>query len=124
MTSTDLMRFTQFVSVIYAPRYSSRLQTKIRARIGKRFGPWLVLDYAGTRERKAGRLALWTAQCTCGAIKTVTTNQLLKQSSCGHIRRQLRGERCHKKLTNRKVKLIKLMLRDGFSQREMLENLT
>lgn len=114
----DLMRFSQFVAIIYAPRHSPRLQAKIKKRVGKRFGPWLVLSYEGTKERKNGeKVALWKAKCCqCGTIKVIDTYSFGNRG-CGCLIKTVRGEKCKKKLKNDQVKEIKLMLREGHSQK-------
>src|SRR2546423_765037 len=107
--------------LIYAPKHSSRIQGKIKSRIGKQFGFFRVISYEGTTERTNGdKLALWKAQCICGTIKTVTTNNLVKGNSCGCVRMALRGEKLHRKLTNKKVRAIRVLLAKGtYSQREI-----
>lgn len=62
---------------------------KMQDLVGRQFGEWLVLEFAGRR----GQLYYWRCKCSCGKIKEVKSTSLLNGTSlsCGHSR-SLLGE--------------------------------
>lgn len=67
--------------------------------IGKRFGRWTVIEFAGTSQDRGrtGRKRFWKCRCDCGKIGVVCQNELQNgdSQSCGclHVERTLEGQK-------------------------------
>jgi hypothetical protein len=73
------MSRSHVITTTYLTPHSDTPRTKDL--IGREFGRWLVLDYAGEKRRKF----FWHCRCACGVVRNVRADQLLagSTSSCG-----------------------------------------
>jgi hypothetical protein len=62
---------------------------------GKRFGRWVVIGFAGRKNRKGGSSARWRVQCDCGNVGVVPSDVLRdgRSRSCGCLNKELARQR-------------------------------
>ena len=61
------------------------LPPHVKNLMNKTFGSWLVVAFAGLRQRKRKRCAIWWCQCICGEQRQVLGRSLKEHTSksCG-----------------------------------------
>lgn len=62
------------------------IRNRIKSEIGKRYGKLTVVEYAGTKNKRA----MWRCVCDCGLATTVSGQNLRKgkTTSCGCVKRE------------------------------------
>lgn len=57
---------------------------------GKRYGRWLILDYAGTHPTNPNAGAMWNARCDCGTLRVICRTNFAYggSTSCGCLQRE------------------------------------